>query len=61
MRSILKRLIDFDFALVQMLVPIIKAEYGPHTGDLFIRDLGDQLHSLPYDIDHLSAEPGPRL
>jgi hypothetical protein len=30
-----------DVALVQLLVPTIKAEYGPDTGDLLMRDLGD--------------------
>ena len=54
-KSMMNRLIDIQFSLIQILVPSIESAWGPEEGYLLVRDLGDQLRQVMSEVESLDA------
>ena len=54
-KSMMHRLIDLHFALLQVLLPSIEAAWGAEDGYLLVRDLGDQLRQVMRELESLET------
>jgi hypothetical protein len=54
-KSMMHRLIDMHFSLIQILVPIIESAWGTEEGYLLVRDLGDQLRRVMSELESLDG------